>query len=209
MANFINPENSEQKNFDPNVDNSKQIKAVSSMGAKIFWYALFILIIPIIVHIVFNNQLKAQQFKINEVSSGIDVQLKKRRDTLIKLVDSTKNYVKYEKEVLTKITEMRKSTFNSVSTGEEVSRLSGRILAVAENYPDLKANTMVSETMENAAYLEREIAAARRLYNYEVTTFNQSLVMFPKNIIAERLKLHSIKVFKASEEDRQDVEISF
>jgi LemA protein len=109
------------------------------------------------------------------MASGIEVQLKKRRDTLIKLVDATKSYVKYEKSTLNELTKLRKSTFSSSEEASNLNKTAAAIMAVAENYPNLKTNELVKETMEQASYLEREIGAARRLYNSQVTSFNRDL----------------------------------
>jgi LemA protein len=124
------------------------------------------------------NNFMRKQTRINELASGIDVQLKKRRDTLTKLLDATKGYMKYEKSLLTDVTKIRKMNItpkNRNEAGGVLDSAFGRLLAVAENYPDLKANNSVIELMDQAAYIEREVSASRRLYNSEVRSFNTSL----------------------------------
>ena len=212
MANLINPSNNENKEgFNPNVDNSVKNATVSS-GGKIAWYLTFILIIPIIIHIVMRNNLFTAQNRVNELASGIDVQLKKRRDTLVKLMDATKSYVKYEKSVLTDITKLRTMGVNN-SNREEFNEVMNKqfaaVNAVFENYPDLKTDKLVQETMESASYLEREIGAARRLYNSEVRRFNQSLFTWPSNVVSASMHLTTLPFFAASETDRQDVSLNF
>ena len=211
MGNLVNTENSDNKDFSPNVDNSIRKSNSSTLG-KVVWYSLFLLIIPIIIHVVMRNNLNRSQIKINELASGIDIQLKKRRDTLVKLFDATKSYIKYEKSILTDITKLRKSTFDSSkidSNSSKLDNLSGKIMAVAERYPDLNSHKNVLETMEQASYLEREIAASRRLYNSEVSSFNSKLFTWPTNVIASGMNLNTFKMFKASDSDKEDVNLSF
>lgn len=208
MANLVNPSNKENKNFNPNVDNTKRAAQTSWFG-KFIWYSLFILIIPMILHTIKRNKLLKNQMHINESSSGIDIQLKKRRDTLVKLVEATKSYVKYEKSTLTELTKLRKSTFSDKKDSSKLDSISGKILAVAENYPNLKADSLVANTMETATYIEREISAARRLYNSEVTMFNSSLFTWPNNVISSGMKLETLPLFTASESDKEDIKLEF
>jgi len=141
---------------------------------------LFILIIPIIINVVIRNSLNQKQTKVNELSAGIDVQLKKRRDTLVKLLDATKSYMKHEKTVLTDITKLRKMSINPENrsaVNAKTDSMLGQLLVSVENYPDLKAVKAVTDLMDSASYLEREIGASRRLYNSSVRQFNQQLFM--------------------------------
>lgn len=208
MANLVNPNNKTTEEFNPNVDNTQRQAQAGAFG-KVVWYFLFILIIPIFVHVAQRNSLLKTQMKINETASGIDVQLKKRRDTLVKLVDATKSYVKYEKSTLTELTKLRSSSFKGGKDSAKLDSISAKILAVAENYPDLKVNSLIKETMEQAAYIEREIGAARRLYNSEVGYFNTSLFIWPNSIIAASMKLSTLPLFVASESDKEDVKLEF
>ncbi len=197
--------------FNPNVDNSAKYAKASTVG-RIIWYILFILIFPIIIHVITKNALNRKQSEVNELASGIDVQLKKRRDTLVKLLEATKAYMKHEKTVLSDITKLRKMTINSENRAEVNSKTEsalGRLLMVSENYPDLKANESINELMEQAAYLEREIAAARRLYNTSVRQFNQQLFAWPSNVPATELGLSTLPYFEASSTDKKDVEMKF
>lgn len=206
MANVINNKGN-GKAFQPTVDNTVRNSNASGFG-KFMWYLTFILIIPMFVHVALRNKLLKSQMRINETSGTIDIQLKQRRDTLIKLVDATKSYVKYEKGLLTDITKLRKSTFKA-SDDAKVNKLSGKILAVAEGYPKLQADNLAKELMEQAAYLERELAAARRLYNREVTWFNENIYVWPYNVISSSMKLNTFELFKASAEDKKDVDLKF
>ena len=197
--------------FNPNVDNSVKYAKAGTAG-RIIWYVFFILIIPLIIHIMTKNSLNRKQSEVNELASGIDVQLKKRRDTLVKLLEATKAYMKHEKTVLSDVTKLRRMTINSENRAEVNSKTEsalGRLLMVSENYPELKANESINELMEQAAYLEREIAAARRLYNTSVRQFNQQLFAWPSNVPSTELGLSTLPYFEASSTDKKDVEMKF
>ncbi len=153
-----------------------------------------------------------KQSEVNELASGIDVQIKKRRDTLVKLLDATKGYMKHEKSVLSDVTKLRKMTINSENRSEVNTRTEsalGRLLMVSENYPDLKANESIKELMDQASYLEREIGASRRLYNSSVRQFNQQLFAWPSSVPATELGLATLPYFRASNEDKKDVKLDF
>ena len=212
MAQLVNTrKQGDPKGFNPNVDNS--IKNANASGlAKTIWYLSFILIIPIIVNVVIRNGLNQKQTKINEYSSNIDVQLKKRRDTLVKLLDATKAYMKHEKTVLSDVTKLRKMSVNPENRAEinsATSSVLSRLLVSVENYPNLKANESIKDLMDSASYLEREIAASRRLYNSSVRQFNQKLFMWPSSVAATSMQLSTLPYFEASTEDKKDVEMKF
>ena len=190
-----------------NADNTIRYSEVSLYG-KAFWYLSFLFIIPIILHVVYLNKFRKTMVQINETASGIDVQLQKRRDTLLKLVDATKSGMKYERETLAAITKLR--NYNQADRQNNMKLLDQvipNILAVAENYPNLKAETLIQDLMDQAAYLEKEIAASRRLYNSTVTLFNQTVFTWPTNVIAASRKYHTYEMFLAAPESRADVSL--
>lgn len=208
---LVNPSNQNQE-FNPNVDNS-QIQAKANTAGKVITYLSFILIIPIFLYIGTRNKLVRLQMRINEASSGIDVQLKKRRDTLSKIIDATKGSMKFEKDVLTSVTEMRASANKGGAsiqkTDNELARLSGRIMATFEAYPQIKSTENVAKLIDAAEIIEQEIGASRRLYNTYVTQFNTGLFTWPGSVIASGMHLTKLPLFAASEEDRKDVKVSF
>ena len=207
MANLVNPNNKDKKEFSPNVDNTTMNAQVST-GAKIIWYILFIFIIPMFIHLSNVNKLKKANISINQMTSGIDIQLQKRSDTLRKLVSVTKSSMKYEKELLTDVTKMRSNSFKGSDGNSKLDGISARIMATAENYPKLESLKGATDLMEQATYIEREISASRRLYNAEVSLFNQMLVSWPSNVSALSLKFETMEMFKASEETKKDVDVS-
>lgn len=204
-----------QQGFNPNTDN-RPVQAMASGFAKTVWFLSFITIIPIVAHVIILNKLRRSQNDINNSASGIDVQLTKRSATLTKMFESVKGYTQHEKELFENVTRMRnlsQSGQTSPEARQELSNLNnsvfGRLLAVSENYPEIKANTLFQQLMEESAYIEREIAAARRLYNSQVTFFNQHLFVFPTNVVARISNLWTVPLYQASEQERSDVEIKF
>ena len=149
--------------------------------------------------------------KIKEAESGIDVALTKRYDVLTKLLDITKGYAAHEKEILTKTAEFRsgstlreKEAFNS-----ELTEAFHRISVVAENYPQLTADRSFKELQMSVADVEEHLQAARRAYNGNVSVYNQKLITFPSNVIADSMGLEPVDFFQAEESKRQDVEMKF
>ncbi|EFF41134.1 LemA family protein [Mycoplasmopsis alligatoris] len=212
---FDNSKQTNPEGYNPNADNTS-IKAKSTTAANIIWYISFILIVPIVIHIITFNKLRRLQTNINNASSTIDVQLTKRSSTLTKLFDATKGYMTHEKDVLAQVTQMRNLASNhsqSVEQQREMDNLNnsifGRLLAVSENYPDLKASKLFEELMAESVYLEREISAARRLYNNYVTELNTSIVTWPASIVAQSMSLTTQPLFVATQQERQDVKLGF
>lgn len=138
------------------------------------------------------NRLINQRTLKEEGWSGIDVQLKRRHDLIGNLVNSVKGYMQHEKAVLEEIARMRSMAqhANGVSAVAEaetgLNRALGRLFAVMENHPDLKANENVMHLQESLATLENEIQMARRYYNATVRDLNILVQSFPSSIVARR-----------------------
>ncbi|WP_371246278.1 LemA family protein [Mycoplasmopsis agassizii] len=209
--NLVNPNNEgKEAGFNPDVDNTER-SAKLSTGAKVVWIILWILIIPLIYHVVKSNWFNRQQMSINNASSSIDTYLKNRKDTLTKLVDATKSYVNYEGETLKAITSLRNMNISRNNYGDADAMINsafGRLMAVAENYPQLKAESMFQQMMEQATYIEKELAAARRNYNMNVTQYNNQLYSWPASVVAGFKNLMQLPLFAASATDKQDVSLS-
>lgn len=174
-----------------------------------------IVILLLIVISMYNGLVNARN-KVDNAWSQIDVQLQRRFDLIPNLVDSVKGYMKHEEEVLTKVTELRTSWANASTVGEKAeldNQLSGAlktIMAVSENYPDLKANQNFSELQEELRNTENKISYARQFYNDSVTMYNTKLQVVPTNIIANAFNFTAREVFKVdSEEARKNVRVDF
>ncbi|QDY88385.1 LemA family protein [Mycoplasma anserisalpingitidis] len=162
------------------------------------------------------NKLNRLQLEVNDAASLIDVNLQKRKDTLVKLFEETKAYLKFENETFTNVAKLRSLKSEGMSedakTTQEMNTLmeniSRDINISVEAYPELKASKIVSELMSSSEYIESEIAASRRLYNKRVSEFNTEIFTFPILIKAQKMKLHSMSLFAASKESKKDVDMS-
>ncbi|MEM5835157.1 MAG: LemA family protein [Candidatus Aenigmatarchaeota archaeon] len=175
-----------------------------------------LIIISIVIWFVtIYNSLIRLRNNINKAWSNIDVILKQRNDELPKLLETCKGYMKYEKELLEKLTELR-TRWNLSNTLKEKAKISDEIstalktlFAVAENYPDLKANKNFLQLQERISGLENELADRREFYNDSVNNYNIRIQSIPDKFIARILGYKPIDLFKATEEEKKDVEIKF
>ena len=150
-----------------------------------------VVVIVVMVPVLMYNSLVGKKNQVQNVFGSIDALLKKRYDLIPNLVETVKNYMQHEKNLLTDITEMRaKATSGRLSDDEKVdldnkmSRVLGGIMVAVENYPDLKANQNFLMLQEELAGTEGKIAYARQFYNDTVMKFNTKQQVFPSNIVA-------------------------
>lgn len=146
--------------------------------------------IVIIAGVIINNQIIAKKNQVAQAFGSIEIYLKKRFDLIPNLVAMLNKYLTHEKEILTKITELRSRVENSLRSDEKIE-LSNELTKVmsglnlnVESYPDLKSDTQFAKLQFELADIEDQISAARRAYNAAVTTFNNKIEMFPASIIA-------------------------
>jgi LemA protein len=140
--------------------------------------------------IVLYNRLVGIRNQVENAWKQIDVQLKRRHDLIPNLVEVVKDYMSYEQETLQQVIKARSSAIQAASPAEAIaaegvlSGALGKLLAVVEAYPDLKANQNVSRLMEELSGTENKLAFARQFYNDSVNSLNNSVQSFPSNIIA-------------------------
>ena len=182
-----------------------------------FYIVVFLIIIFVILRCVFGyisnyNKIKRAYVKIDESISGIDVALTKRYDILTKMVEVVKEYSKFEQETLFKIAEIRKNMnikelneFNNSMT-EDFKRVD----LVVEKYPKLRANDNYKLLQKSIVDVEEHLQASRRLYNSNVSLYNQLILSFPSNIIAKGMGMKEREFFEAENDvkDNVDVKIS-
>lgn len=180
------------------------------------WILLGILIVLILVIIVIYNNLVSLRQRVKNAWSQIDVQLQRRFDLIPNLVECVKGYMSHEKEVLEKVTELRTSWASATTISEKVqldNQLSGAlktIMAVSENYPDLKASQNFLDLQEELRNTENKISYSRQFYNDTVTRYNIKLEMFPSNLIASMFHFTSESLYEAeSDEARKNVKVKF
>lgn len=180
-------------------------------------YGLIVVLIFIGVYVVSSyNVLVVLRNKVEEAFSTMDVYLVKRHDLIPNLVETVKGYAKHEKETLEKVIQARNQAVNAstledkVEAEKAVSGVLGRLFALAESYPDLKANTNFQELMSQLKAVEEDIANARKYYNGATRQFNTSLEVFPRNIVAGFFKFTKKPLFEVQDEsERQNVKVSF
>ena len=177
---------------------------------------IIILLVVIVAIIAMYNGLVQAKLKTENAWSQIDVQLQRRFDLIPNLVEAVKGYMKHEEEVLTKVTELRTSWASASLVSEKAeldNQLSGTlktIMAVSENYPDLKANQNFTQLQEELRSTENKISYSRQFYNDSVTIYNTKLRIFPTSIIAGMFNFTPAELFKTtSEEARQNVKVDF
>ena len=178
--------------------------------------ALVIIAVIAIFIIATYNSLVKSRLKVKNAWSQIDVQLQRRFDLIPNFIETVKGYMAHEKDVLTKVTELRTSWSNAISVNEKAeinNQLSDSlktIMAVSENYPDLKANQNFLDMQEELRNTENKISFSRQFYNDTVTMYNTKLEVFPSNIIAGWFKFTAESLFAAeSEEARKNVKVDF
>ena len=180
------------------------------------WIILAIIAVIIIAIIAMYNSLVQARIKVDNAWSQIDVQLQRRFDLIPNFVETVKGYMTHENETFEKIAQLRTSWANTESISEkanldnELSTALKTIMAVSENYPDLKANQNFSELSEELRNTENKISFSRQFYNDTVTMYNTKLEVFPSNIIAGMFNFKSRDLFKTeNDEARKNVKVDF
>jgi LemA protein len=175
-----------------------------------------IVVIGLIMYVVgIYNSLVTLKNDIDRSFANIDVILKQRHDELPKLVDTCKGYMQYEQKTLQAVTEARTAYLRASTPGEKIqadNMVSGALkslFAVAEKYPDLKANTNFMQLQGRITELEEKIAGQRNRFNEDVNVFNIRIAQIPANFVAGFMGLQPHALFQAAEADREDVKISF
>ena len=177
---------------------------------------LAVLVIIIVAIISLYNNLVQAKLKVDNAWSQIDVQLQRRFDLIPNFVETVKSYMQHESDVLTKVAELRTSWANAGTVHEKAeldNQLSGAlktIMAVSENYPELKANQNFSELQQELQNTENKISFSRQFYNDSVTIYNTKLEVVPSNIIASMFGFKPEELFKVeSDEARKNVKVDF
>lgn len=180
-------------------------------------YGLIALVVILGVYLVgAYNGFVVSRNKVEEAFSTMDVYLIKRSDLIPNLVETVKGYAKHEKETLENVIKARNSAVSAVSAEDkikaagEVSGMLNRLFALAESYPDLKANTNFQDLMAQLKVVEEDIANARKYYNGIVRQYNTSIEVFPANIVANLFKFIKKPLFEVEEESqRKNVKVEF
>ena len=181
------------------------------------WIAILVIVVLIILWVIAAyNGLVRKKLKVENSWSQIDVQLQRRFDLVPNLVNTVKGYMQYEEDVLTKVTELRTAWSGAKTNGEKIeldNQLSGAlktIMAVSENYPDLKASEQFTQLQEELRNTENKISYSRQFYNDSATIYNTALMTFPTNIIGNMFGFKPQTLYTVEDnEARKNVKVDF
>ena len=186
-----------------------------SIGIMIFGVLIFLVILcAIYVGITYNSLVKTRNIVL-EAFSTMDVYLKKRWDLVPNLVEVVKGYAKHEKETFMQITSLCTTSYDQLSAekkinvNEQLTQGLSKIMAIAENYPELKASQNFLDLSQNLARVEEDIANSRKYYNGAVRKMNTKVQMFPSNLVASMFGFKEYNMFEIETEEKQNVKVEF
>ena len=180
------------------------------------WIIGIVVVLLIVCWVIgtYNGLIKGR-IVVDEAFATMDVYLKKRYDLIPNLVETVKGYASHEKETLEKVISLRTGSYDAmtpeekIQNGAQISKMIPQIMAVAEQYPDLKANQNFMDLSHNLNETEDDIANARKFYNGTVKDLNNSIEQFPSNIVAGLFHFEKMPMFEINEESRENVQVKF
>ena len=181
----------------------------------IFFIIIAAVVLAVVAVILIYNRLVVQRNRVDNGWAQIDVQLKKRYDLIPNLVETVKGYAKHEKEVFENVTKARTSAIQATGVGQQsqaenmITGALKSLFAVAENYPDLKANQNFLMLQEELSGVENKIAFARQFYNDTVMKYSTMIQTFPTNLLAGMLGFPQREYFEIEEVSREPVKVQF
>ncbi len=171
---------------------------------------VFVTIIYILV--TYNTFVKLINL-VKEAFATMDVYLKKRWDVVPNLVETVKGYSDYEKNTLEEVTKLRNNVYDNlslnekISTNEQLAKGISKLMILAENYPDLKANQNFLDLSKQLIKIEEDIANSRKYYNAVVRNLDTKVEMFPSNLVAKLFSFKSSKMFEIITDERENIEV--
>ncbi len=174
-----------------------------------------ILVLLILYIIYLYNSLVKMRFRVKEGESDIEVQLKRRHDLIPNLIETVKGYAAHEKTVFENVTQARAQAIGAHSMHEKaqaenmLSQTLKTLFALAENYPELKANANFLEFQRELADTENKIQASRRFYNANVRDYNIAIDSFPTNIVASIFNFQKADFFDMDEGEKEVPKVGF
>jgi LemA protein len=181
-----------------------------------WWWIIPIIIVILILWVAASyNGLIEKRNKVNNQWGQVDVQLKRRFDLIPNLVESVKGYATHEKSTFEAVTQARTQYVNAQTPADkmnangEISGLVGRLFAVAESYPELKANANFLSLQNELSETENKISFARQFYNDTVMDYNNTVQMFPSNIFAGAFGFKIADFFKTNDSEKTVPQVKF
>ena len=179
------------------------------------WIIVGVVVLLLVMWLIgLYNKLVRQRNVVEEAFSTMDVYLKQRWDAIPNFVEIVKGYAKHEAETFEKVVKLR-SGYNNMSTNEkieankELSQGLGRLMAVAEAYPELKANSNFQDLSNKLQKVEDHIANARKYYNGSVKEFNNLIEVFPNNLVSGLFGFKRYSMFEIASQERENVKVKF
>ena len=179
------------------------------------WIGIGVIALGLIAYFIsMYNTLVRYRVETDNAWSQIDVQLKRRTDLIPNLVETVKGVMKFETNTLTQVMEARGRALGATSQRDrlkaegEISGLLGRLMAVWENYPDLKSNRNALELQEELTTTENRISYTRGHYNDVVANLNTMIVQFPTNLVANTFRITKREFFETPETEKAPVKVS-
>lgn len=177
-------------------------------------YIFIILIIAVLVYvfITYNNLVKLNNI-VKEAFSTMDIYLKKRWDLIPNLVEIVKTYAEHEKNVFEEVATLRANIYQNMevdtklNVNEQLTYGISKIIAISENYPELKANENFLDLSQNLTKIEDEIANSRKYYNGSVRIFNTKIQVFPNNLLANIFGFKEANMFEANTNEKNNVKV--
>ena len=184
-------------------------------STAITWIIIGLIVLFVLWVIMIYNGLVALRQRVNQAFSDIDVQTKQRHDLIPNLVETVKGYASHEEGVFKEIADARSRLLaaqtpeQTIQAANQQTSALGRLLAIVENYPQLKANEQFNRLMDELAGTENRIAVERMRYNERVQEYNTSRRQFPSNLTAALFRFKEYPFFEAPPEARQVPKVSF
>lgn len=182
-----------------------------------FWIIMIgiILVVGMILLSVMKsyNNLVVLKNRVKNQAAQIDVQLKRRADLIPNMIETTKGYARYEKDTLSSITKLRTQVLSadnlesSYRASEMLQKYTSQIIAVGEQYPDLKADTNFLKLQSELSKTEDKISKSRQFYNDTVTKYNDAVMVFPNSLIANLFGFHHIALLDVNTSEREAIKI--
>ena len=178
------------------------------------WTAVAVVVIFVLYFISIYNTLIARRNQVREAWATVDTQLKRRYDLIPNLIETVRGAAKHEKETLAELTRARTMAMEqggvaSADAQNKISQTLKSLFAVAENYPELKANQNFLELQRELADTETKIQATRQFYNTVVMGLNTQIEQFPSNIVANMFGIMPEKMFEIDETEKQAPQVKF
>lgn len=182
---------------------------------KVALIILAIVIVLIILGVKYYNQFVREKLKVEKADSNIDVVRKKRFDLIPNLLECVKKYMSYEQETLEKIVQAR-SQYERAQTGHEKGMLEGilnselkNLFALAENYPDLKADSQFTNLQDELSTVEGELVSMKNQYNEATRVYNEAIKIFPNNVFAAVFGFTQMQFIEIEDKEKENVKIDF